>query len=383
MDTGAQDKVRRTTVHGSSADQVAEGLGNDLGAGPHAAVVFFASPVFDRDDLIHTITKRFGPVPAFGCTTAGEIGPAGLTQHTVTAFSLPTHDFTVAMHVLDNLDDFTMSRGEDAIQSLRKSLEDRGKNLDPGTTFAMLLIDGLSAHEEAVASTLHSALDPIPLFGGSAGDGVEFEATTVFAEGRAWSNGAVVALIHTTRPFVVFKTQHICGTDVMAVVTGADSKNRIVSEINAEPAAQEYARLIGVPVTELTPTVFAMNPVLVKMGGSEYVRSIRQANPDGSLTFYCAIDEGIVLRLAKCHDIEGAMAQELSSVRDMVGVPELIIGCGCILRLLEITRMGRLQEVGAFYAQNNIVGFATYGEQFNSMHVNQTFTGVAIGPGRM
>jgi hypothetical protein len=26
-----------------------------------------------------------------------------------------------------------------------------------------------------------------------------------------------------------------------------------------------------------------------------------------------------------------------------------------------------------------VVGFSTYGEQYRSMHVNQTFTGVAIG----
>jgi hypothetical protein len=26
-----------------------------------------------------------------------------------------------------------------------------------------------------------------------------------------------------------------------------------------------------------------------------------------------------------------------------------------------------------------VVGFSTYGEQYNGIHVNQTFTGVAIG----
>jgi len=26
-----------------------------------------------------------------------------------------------------------------------------------------------------------------------------------------------------------------------------------------------------------------------------------------------------------------------------------------------------------------VIGFNTYGEQFNGMHLNQTFTGVAIG----
>ena len=32
------------------------------------------------------------------------------------------------------------------------------------------------------------------------------------------------------------------------------------------------------------------------------------------------------------------------------------------------------------YRKYNLVGFHTYGEQYNSMHLNQTLTGVAIGP---
>jgi hypothetical protein len=31
-------------------------------------------------------------------------------------------------------------------------------------------------------------------------------------------------------------------------------------------------------------------------------------------------------------------------------------------------------------ADHDVIGFNTYGEQFNSVHVNQTFTGVAIYP---
>ena len=34
---------------------------------------------------------------------------------------------------------------------------------------------------------------------------------------------------------------------------------------------------------------------------------------------------------------------------------------------------------GELLAENQVVGFTTYGEQFNGMHVNQTFTGVALG----
>ena len=49
------------------------------------------------------------------------------------------------------------------------------------------------------------------------------------------------------------------------------------------------------------------------------------------------------------------------------------------LRRLESEREGIKDEIGKIFVDNNVIGFATYGEQFNSMHVNQTFTGIAIG----
>ena len=36
-------------------------------------------------------------------------------------------------------------------------------------------------------------------------------------------------------------------------------------------------------------------------------------------------------------------------------------------------------EVGALMRDHHAVGFSTYGEQFNAMHVNLSLTGVAIG----
>ena len=44
---------------------------------------------------------------------------------------------------------------------------------------------------------------------------------------------------------------------------------------------------------------FASHPVLVGVGGQYYARSIQQMNPDGSLSFFCAIDEGMVLTVAQ------------------------------------------------------------------------------------
>ena len=37
------------------------------------------------------------------------------------------------------------------------------------------------------------------------------------------------------------------------------------------------------------------------------------------------------------------------------------------------------QDVSRFYEKHRILGFNTYGEQFHSVHMNQTFSGLAIG----
>ena len=43
----------------------------------------------------------------------------------------------------------------------------------------------------------------------------------------------------------VFSLNHLTPTEQRMVVTGADPARRVVHQINAEPAAQEYARLLG------------------------------------------------------------------------------------------------------------------------------------------
>jgi hypothetical protein len=65
--------------------------------------------------------------------------------------------------------------------------------------------------------------------------------------GAFHSGAAVVVLVNTWLDFEVFTTHHILPRQEKLVVTGADSAQRRVFELNAEPAAEEYARHIGVP----------------------------------------------------------------------------------------------------------------------------------------
>jgi hypothetical protein len=226
---------------------------------------------------------------------------------------------------------------------------------------------------------LQYAIGQIPLFGGSAGDDQKFVVTHVYSEGRFHSDSALLILISTTLPFRIFKTQHFIATDERLVVTEADPARRIVKEINGLPAAAEYARLLGVEEHELSSMRFAASPVVVMIDGTDYVRSIQKANPDGSLTFFCAIEEGLVLRVAHGVDIVNNLKQAFDQIRAEIGSPQLVLGCDCVLRNLEISQNGLKDSVAEIFRRNNAIGFSSYGEQFHGVHVNQTLTGIAIG----
>lgn len=344
-----------------------------------ALVVFFCSSSYDLDAVAQEMNRCFEGVPVVGCTTAGEFGPGGYLKNSISGASFPAATCTAITGLLQGLRQFEIARGQEFAQSLLQQLETCRPNADARNTFAFLLIDGLSVREEPVTRALQNALGHIQMFGGSAGDDLKFAETRVFHGGRFHTDSAVLLLVSTELPFMLFKTQHFVSTDERMVVTEADAERRLVKEINGMPAAAEYARLVGVDVDDLDPMRFAASPVVVLIDGADYVRSIQKANPDGSLTFYCAIEEGLVLRVARGVDLVENLEQIFASVRQQIGAPQVVFGCDCILRNLEVIQTGLREQVEAVLKKHNAVGFNTYGEQFGGVHVNQTFTGLAIG----
>jgi hypothetical protein len=201
----------------------------------------------------------------------------------------------------------------------------------------------------------------------------------VFYDGQAHSDAAILIILKTALPFRLFKCDNFEPTTTKMVVTEADVERRVVKEINAEPAAEEYSRAVGIMDTKLDAFSFASHPVLVRVGGAYYARSIQQMNPDGSLSFFCAIDEGMVLTAAQPRNPIGAMHDLFAETRDEIGDVSIYIGFECVLRRLDAEQHQFARDMSELYRTNNVVGFHTYGEQYRSMHVNQTLTGVAIG----
>ncbi len=357
----------------------------DLGTGfipaprNFAHLLAFYSASYDPAELSEALTAAFPGIPLSGCSTAGEIGPSGMSDDSVVLIAFPAPSFRVHAGLIEGVGAFAVERASEVVRRLRSKLRLGGGERAGGRVFALMLVDGLSNAEEMVVAAVHWAVDDVQLIGGSAGDALAFNRTSLIHEGRVVRDAAILIMVETNVPFKVFKTQNFEPTSVKLVVTAADTENRIVYELNAEPAAREYAAAIGLMPGDLGPFSFASHPLVVKVGGDYYCRSIRNMNADGSLTFFCAIDEGLVFTVAEAQDMLRSTAKTLDEVTAELGHVDMVLGFDCILRRLDAENRQIRHDVEQLYRRHRVTGFHTYGEQFNAMHLNQTLTGIAFG----
>lgn len=359
-------------------DAVAE-LRLSLGDGDFDHILVFYAIDYDADDIAAALAYAFPETPITGCSTAGEITPVGMMQGGILMVAFPKKGFRVHTGVIEDVSNFGVERATHVVRHLRSKIGDNDERAIRERVFAMMLVDGLSNAEEPLIAAVHWAMSDIQLVGGSAGDGLSFERTSIISNGSVLNNGAVLVFVECDVPFRVFKAQNFEPTTTKLVVTAADTHNRIVYELNAEPAAHEYATAIGLLPDDLGPFSFASYPLVVKIGGDHYCRSIRNMNPDKSLSFFCAIDEGLVFTVATPIDIVTSTENALNQIERSLGEIDFVLGFDCVLRRLDAETRQIRHEVENVYRKHNVVGFHTYGEQYNAMHLNQTLTGVAFG----
>jgi hypothetical protein len=343
-------------------------------------VLLFCSPQFHIPEIAEAVGAYGGNTSRIaGCTTAGELTPLGHRDGTIAGISFPAQHFVTSLRIFEQLSKFEIADGFTDARAMLVDHEAVQARHGKMHTFGVLINDGLSMREEAIASAFGNALGHVPLVGGSAGTSAMTSEPNMFLGDRVLTNAAVLMLISTDLDFRVFQTQHFEPLDQQLVITRADPGRRVVMQINAEPAALEYARLLGLERSELTPGVFALHPLVVRAGGRHYARAIQKVNDDDSLQFFCAIDEGIVLSIAKSGDLVEDLDSVFNKLHEDLGEVEAVLGFDCILRYIEMEQGQMLSPVSNLLRANKVVGFNTYGEQFGTMHMSQTFTGIAFG----
>ncbi len=345
-------------------------------------LLFFSQDEFPAD-IVQNRMAEFAPgFPYAACSTAGEIGGAEDEAGQCIAVLFPGDHFSVSAARIDDIRSIGFDRIVSQVKEARQAFETANMSgsspVDPNETFALCLIDGLSVVEEMVTAALHWALDDMPLLGGSAGDSMHFAKTSLILNGEVGDNCALVLFFRSSVPFKIFKTDNFVPTDHKLVVTRSDPEKRIIYEFNAADAASEYARAVGIDPGSLSPMSFASHPLVVRVGGEYYCRSVQKVNPDGSLSFFCAIDDGIVLTVAEPTGMTRSTDEAFEKVASEIGDVDFVLGFDCVLRRIDARNRQATQRIQKIYRKYNVVGFNTYGEQYLSMHLNQTFTGIAF-----
>ena len=359
------------------SDQIGKIIGEGLAERQLALVLLF-SPEGDKvASVCAQISRRCGPqCRVLACSSAGGFSFAGYDDESVIAIAFPAASFAAQAVWLTKLRHHMALDWMTALRNLSDSFSVR-----PGQSrFGLLLIDGASGREEIVTATIDATLPDLLVLGGSAGDGLRFGQTRLAMDGEEHPESALFCMIATDFAIeeIVFDHFHPVGDPM--VVTDADPDNRIIHGINAEPAAGEYARLIGLPESELGPEAFAENPLLTRFGGRHFVRAISGVTPDGGLSLMSSIDVGAILTIGRPESLTRGLSLRL----EQIGPAEIVLGFDCVLRRIAIEKAGEQEVSDSLCSDHRLAGFHTYGEQHGGIHVNQTFVGLAfIPPGRV
>ncbi len=348
---------------------------------PPEVVLVFVSTKQDPDAVAASLGARFPSSIVLGCTTSGEHLNGSHYRGAVVMTAIFDSGIRWSTTLLEGLDGVTAERAEGVAGALFDAIGANGDaDFDPQDYFCLSFIDGLRGCEEHVSALIAEALDGVRLVGGSAGDDLAFRETKVIFGGRALTDGLVVLMGHAKGRVQIFKQQHFERSATRLAITKVDSAQRRVIEIDGMPALVCYARALGLAPADVTDAVTFLNPITLSCNGETFIRSIRQVNADGSLSFYCGVEEGMVVELGVHQSLVGTLNRDLATQTERGGMFDLMIGCNCILRALEADRSGIVEPVGDAWkrAARISIGFDTYGEQLDGLHINQTLLAIGI-----
>jgi len=353
----------------ATSDDVIQDLKSQFGDFDAKMLLFFASSRLAPTIIGKKVQDAFPGASVIGCTTAGEIVSGKMLKNSLVAMAFnSTAIEDVKIEVVEN------PKNENSVKKAFATFESHFKapmsELDPGAYVGLIFVDGLSGAEERLIDKIGD-LTHVNFIGGSAGDDLKFEETHVYANGKSFTNAAVLAVLKPGVPFTFIKTQSFADLGKTLTVTKANEEKREVIEFDEKPAAKAYAEVLGVDVEE-APNRFMHNPVGLVIDGTPFVRSPQRIKGD-SMLFYCGVTEGMELSLLESTDIIADTRNAVAQAEQELGSISGIVNINCILRTLELDQKQLTDEYGKLFADYPTIGFSSYGEQFIG-HINQTAT---------
>jgi hypothetical protein len=354
----------------TTVDEIAKDIGEQLILFDTKLLLFFASSKFAPEEISRKMQGAFPSALVFGCSTAGEIFTGRMLDDSVVVMGFNDDSLLDAkIEIIEDLDD--KDGVKKAFDSFAGHFGESVADMASREYAGIILVDGLSGAEESLIETIGDSTNVV-FIGGSAGDDLKFSSTHLYANGKTYTNAAILALLKPGTDFTFVKTQSFRDLGIRLDVTKADEASRTVIEFNGKPAAVAYAEAVNSSVEDASNR-FMHNPVGLLIDDEPYVRSPQQIKDNGTMAFYCGVREGMELSLLESTDIIEDTRTAIRQAGKESGVIYGIINFNCILRTLELKQKNLTGEYGDIFSSVPTAGFSTYGEQYIG-HINQTAT---------
>ena len=338
------------------------------------AITFFASSNYEPSDLIAAMNESFPDITVWGCTTCGEIISGCISANSIVAMAFTSEviediKIEVVTDISKNIDLLP------AIESFEEYYKAPIAELDFTKFFGLIYIDGLSKKEEVLLDKLGNYTN-IPFIGGSAGDDNKFIRTIIYANGKHYDNSAVLALVKPKVKYGIEKIQSFTPTEHTVVVTKTDEANRIINELNNEPALDVYANLLNIKAESLIDGSNFEKYVfgLIASNGTPFIRSPFRVVDDGkSLELFCSVKKNTELRIMESADIIVDTKNSLEKIQKKYRKIFTMLCFDCMGRHWTLHNNNQLDEYSKLFSDTRIpiVGFKTCGEAFIA-HINHT-----------
>lgn len=341
-------------------------------------VMFFCSKKYDINEVARIFKELLPDVHVVGCTTAGEISNLGFTEGSISALSIAADDFEVVPYLMKDIKQKAFFAKDELIEVASEI------GLTPYSSDGCILtlIDSSQTAEEKVLTLLCNTFPKLNLVGGSAAD-EDFQETLVSVNGETMENAAAIVFIRTSHEILLYKENIYTPTDIQLEVTSANMQKRLVLELNGKPAAEEYARILGITLDHLKNNfrdVFFENPLGRTFGEDVWITAPTAIVDDKAIAFAALILPRTMVKLLKPTDAIAEAAKTVQAIKQKLPNCKGTILFNCLLRYLQFKKDNQRELIAQEYTKlGPICGFNTHGEQLQRHHMNQTLTIIAFG----
>lgn len=346
---------------------------------PDLVISFFAPSYIQTPEKLTALLPANGKATVIGCSTAGEIHSDTLADDSVSGIAMAFDNTTIKTASADISAETSYSAGEKIGQALKAD--------DLAGIF--VLCPGLNINGSDFVKGIVSVLGKsIPISGGLAGDGANFQRTATWIDGALHSDKVVAIGFYGTS--VEYKTSSRGGWNVFGPARRVTkSEGSIVYEIDNKPALALYKEYLGDKAEDLPSSGLLYPFAILQEDHSELglIRTILNIDHEKeSLILAGDLPQGSLVCLMHAdidNLIDGAetAAQEVKFGTPSNDTATLMVSCvgrkivmnEDVIEELDAVRsvIGNASSYAGFYSYGEICPFSVTGQP--ELH-NQTMT---------